>query len=294
MRLIAIIVGIGFLIAAFEFVRQPQRKPKPLPPPPALSAEQVATIQEQTAELGVFTVEDLEAFEDNSVLLSAKEKQALFKGLHAINSIRNSTLDRIARSDVAHSVLMADPDVYRGQLIRLSGQVRRLTQHVVPKDAEGLQNLLEGWVFTPDSDINPYRIITWAADDVIPRGDSISPVNVEISALFVRVEPYASQGGTSRAPLMIAKRISALQVAPEAKADQITPFLTSALTASAIAIMGAFLMTLRRQKRRRLEFRIASSRESGPGEIDAELPADFLRNLELEEQPSDDLSNAAH
>lgn len=284
-RFILLILGIGLLIAAFDWIRAtPVHKARPDNAGLGTPSESDLEANRRAAELGILTLEELQSFNDNQVLMPPEERANFFKALRNIKTIRNSTLAGIARRDVVHSVLMADPQIYRGQVIRLTGQIRRLTPHVMPKSETDLTGLVEGWIFTPDSDIQPFRVIAWSADEQIPEGDFFEPVPIEVDAMFVRVEPYASQQGTSRAPLLIAKKISYRPVAAQSTSDRLTPILTLAICVAMTAIFGAFLMTLRRQQRRRLQFRINASREEGPGDVESEPPGEFLQNLQLEEE----------
>ena len=277
-KFIAMICGIGVLIALFDTVLD---RPSQELASSSTSTGTGSRPKPETVDLGLLTAEEYNTFEDNTVGMSRAEGVAFFKAIRELEKIRNATLDRIARNDVVHSVLMADAEMYRGQLVRLKGQIRRLTERPVPSDVTGMDGLLEGWVFTPDSDVQPYRVVTLLADEQIPRGEQFDPVPVELVGVFIRREAYASQKGTSVAPLLIAKRIGYRVVAPPSESDRLTPMLAGAVCLAMSAILYAFMTTMWRQQRRRIEFRIATDREAGPGDIESESPGEFLASLEL-------------
>ena len=282
-RVILLILVVGGVIALVDSFRSVS-SPEAAPPVPrnAPATQSVVEATDRAGELGVLTGEELRSFEDNTVLMSREEGATFFKAVRKLKSLRNATLARIAREDIAHSVLMADPELFRGQVIRLQGHIRRLIKRPVPSDVHDMDGLLEGWVFTPESDINPYRIVTLSVDDQIPMGKSYEPVPVELVGMFVRREAYASQSGTSVAPLLIAKKIRFREVAPPSTSDQLTPMLAGAICLAMSAILGAFLMTVRRQQRRRIEFRVATTHETGPVDIVSESPDEFLASLSVD------------
>lgn len=225
-----------------------------------------------------------DVFEDNTVGLTRAEGSAYYNALRRLGNLRNSTLGRIARRDVVYSVLMADPEQYRGEAIALRGQLRRLTPAVTHDDGKDLEGVLEGWLFTEDSDIQPYRVVTLDADSSIPRGESFEPVTVELVGVFVKRVAYASNAGTSVAPWLIAKKIHFVPPVVLDTNDRLTPILTAAVCVAMTAIFGAFLMTLRRQTRRRIEFRMAVAERSGPdADIECEPPTEFLAALGAED-----------
>lgn len=244
---------------------------------------------EETGPLGL-TREQWDVFRDNEPNMFRSEGVVFYQALRNMKKLRNATLGRLARRDVAYSVLKADPEVYRGELIYLEGQLRRLTETPVPADEEGVAPLIEGWLFTEDSDVQPYRIVALGADEAIPRGDSIEPVKVRLVGAFVKNQTYASNGGTGVAPLLIAKKIGFVPLPTVERRDQLTPVLTTAISVAMVAIFGAFLMTLRRQTKRRIEFRLSNANTEGPGDIPCEPPSEFLASLELGEADAEDAS----
>lgn len=324
-RLILAILAVGLIILAVDFVSTAnQKRPEPnastdLPTAlPAivvdenLSAGQNSTNDqnvvmpdddspaeleiaagedrsEETGPLGL-TREQWGVFRDNEPNMFRSEGVVFYQALRNMKKLRNATLGRLARRDVVYSVLKADPEVYRGELIYLEGQLRRLTETPIPADEEGLASLIEGWIFTEDSDVQPYRIVTLGADEAIPRGDSIEPVKVRLVGAFVKNQTYASNGGTGVAPLLIAKKIGFVPVPAVERRDQLTPVLTTAISVAMVAIFGTFLMTLRRQTKRRIEFRLSNANTEGPGDIPCEPPSEFLASLELDEADAEEVS----
>ena len=95
----------------------------------------------------------------------------------------------------------------RGKLIRIEGNLRRLTL-LPPEDDLSGKRYYEGWVFTKSSGVNPYRIICIDADESLPvKQDYEKPLPVRLTGYFFKKQAYAAEGGLNIAPLILAKNL---------------------------------------------------------------------------------------
>ncbi len=150
----------------------------------------------------------LEPVRDNTLGVRHDEADAFYAILAKARDIPLSDLERVARDDVGFAVLMADSDHFRGTLITVRGEIKRLSKLKAGKNQHNIDVYYEAWLFTADSGINPYRIVCTSIPKGIPQGERITkPVRVCVTGYFFKREGYASQGGLHTAPTLLAKRL---------------------------------------------------------------------------------------
>ncbi|MGD9856045.1 MAG: hypothetical protein AB7U20_13965 [Planctomycetaceae bacterium] len=215
----------------FRAVAVPNDEDPPVPPDDRSNAPAAVEIP---AEL-------LAAIEDNTLGLRRKESDAYHWMLSQIDRLPESTAAAQARSDVAFTVLMLEPDQYRGRLLSVTGDLRRLTEFPASEES-GFAALYEGWLFTRDSGTNPYRIVCTQRPEGIPLGESLDPpVPVRVNGFFFKRYGYASQQGQHVAPMLIAKSLHVRLLLPTAAADG--PELQHAML-GVVSVVVAGIMTM--------------------------------------------------
>ncbi len=150
----------------------------------------------------------LSVIDDNRFGVSVAEKSAYDELLAKVCDFSSSELERIARRDVPFAVLMLNANNYRGQVLTVEGDVRRLnripSRPGMPVDAEHF----EAWLFTSDSGLNPYRIILSELPEAMPTGNQLDPpVRVRATGYFFKRYSYATSGDFHTAPLLLAKTL---------------------------------------------------------------------------------------
>ena len=233
-------------------------------------------------------VERFADVEDNTLGLSRAEFELVAELLNDLSERDASEVAKAARRDVGFSVLMRQPELFRGHFVHLEGQLQRLQPAAGLGGYGGPEELLEGWLFTADSGNNPFRILALAADAELPRADELGGRAVVVDGLFFKRFGYPSVGGQHVAPMMLAKQIAAKpQAVPDAVRDRRWP---AVLIGLAIAAMAAVVVVLSvRQRRRPIAFRVGKG-ERAPAnfdDLDGETPGEFLSNLSLPEEPHD-------
>lgn len=100
------------------------------------------------------------------------------------------------------------PEEYHGQLVTLTGHLRRLlTFHVEPNPA-GFQQLHEAWLYVDDAQQNPVVIVCSDLPPNIPTGTDVVVDQVSVTGYFFKRYGYADRSGQSRfAPLLLAYRL---------------------------------------------------------------------------------------
>lgn len=132
--------------------------------------------------------------------------------LDRVRHLPESALNTLAADDVAFTVIMLQPEDYRGRLISVTGWLHRITEYPVMTNDRGIDALYEGWLFTGDSGNNPWRFLCSERPLTVPLGEEMEPVKVRVVGYFFKRMGYASQGGQHVAPTLLAHSFEVLPV----------------------------------------------------------------------------------
>jgi hypothetical protein len=116
-------------------------------------------------------------------------------------------MERESRRDITFAHLVKAPARYRGQLIFLRGHLRRFTEIPAPANSEGFEQLYEGWLFTEESQANPYVIIVSRVPQGMPLGGGVLE-DVSFAGYFFKLWKYWAADGERFAPLLIGHRVT--------------------------------------------------------------------------------------
>ncbi len=216
---------------------------------------------------------------DNTLGLRRKEADAYHLMLSRIHDLPEETAAALARDDVAFTVLMLHPDEYRGTLLAVRGELRRLTEFPASRGS-GFDVLYEGWLFTGDSGTNPYRIVFTELPGGVPLGESLHPpLPVQVVGYFFKRYGYVSQGGQHVAPLLLARSLRMILRPATAPADG-AEFRYAMLGVIAVVVAGVvvlgvwFFVSDRRFRGSRLDELAAARLDATPEDLAA------LQNLQ--------------
>lgn len=118
-----------------------------------------------------------------------------------------------ARSDVTYTHIFAEPERYRGVVVRVEGRLLRVNRYDPPHEATeaGVNDLYEAWIFNEQLGANPYCVLfsEWPAD--LPRkllGQNKIPgvIKVALDGYFFKKYRYKANdryGSERDAPLVI-------------------------------------------------------------------------------------------
>ena len=294
-RLIGLIGLFGLVLLAMDVASRPGMWTwiAPGEERPAAAVDSVFTPETPPPPGGIFEAGSFEGVKDNTVGFRRDDADAFRTVVSQLRDTQNRTLSVAARRDVTYSVLMADSDALRGTVVRLQGELRRLTPAVFPNDLSELPPMLEAWILTEDGGDRPLRILTLAADETLPRGEGVEPVRITTDAVFFKRYAYAAEGGGRVAPMFLAKKIAAVPVPLARPNDRLSPALLLLVAVPLLFVVYAFTRTVHQQKRRRGDFRSNSVTAGGPGLPDAESPSEFLSQLDVADAPGGDFAAPA-
>jgi hypothetical protein len=179
-------------------VSQEQPKTKTLPPATGPTDETPEQAEEARNEF--------QALSDGGVTLGPEEMEAYDRLVLWVESQSFARLRQRARSDLLFTNFHDEPDKYRGQLVTLDLNVRRILDG--GKNRDGTQ-LYEVWGFTRESLDRLYVAVVVDLPKGMPIGPSVYE-NVRFAGYFLKLQGYHSAGvkpGTvpDRAPLLIGR-----------------------------------------------------------------------------------------
>tara|TARA_B100000029_G_scaffold514867_1_gene619386 strand:+ start:1046 stop:2056 length:1011 start_codon:yes stop_codon:yes gene_type:complete len=215
--MISMIVLLVIVLAAMDRARKPESWYWLTGPPSQESGSattspptgQVVNIDPAVFLRVAIPDEDLVGIADDSVGLRSNESAPYHRILARARELPHSAMEALA-GDADYSVLMKRPDHFRGQLLRVSGDLRRLMRYPVRENTEGIDELYEALVFTADSGTTPYRIRFTTPPVGLPTGREIRPaVPVQVIGYFFKRDQYIVEADlrVHSAPMLLSQRI---------------------------------------------------------------------------------------
>lgn len=202
----------------------------------------------------------LVAVKDNTFGITAAEKPAYDAILAKVRHTSPGELERLAHKDVPFAVLMLEADRYRGEIVTLEGDIRRISP---------LADSFEAWLFTADSGLNPYRVVLASLPDGSPRGDEITPpVRARVTGYFFKRFSYATANGFHTAPLLLANTLipsanAKFAVRPSSKNSQSLTIMAIGILGT-LAIGGLAVELIARRRSRRKRHRVEETDDPPP------------------------------
>ena len=133
------------------------------------------------------------------------ERDAYFTVLAKARDLPLATFDQAARRDLGYTELFNDPESYRGEVVTVSGQLRRLMPVAAEDNSHGFETLYEGWLFTDDSGSNPFRIVFCRLPEGMPTGERVRAF-VRFTGYFFKRTGYQNKAGDLHAaPLLLGQ-----------------------------------------------------------------------------------------
>ena len=151
----------------------------------------------------------LESVSDSTLGIRTHEAGALYYLLAKAAAIPQNVLEQSAKPVPPFVVLMTESPRYRGQLMTVKGQLKRLTPLSIDENPYGIQTLYEGWFFSKDSGTHPWRVLCTKLPEGIPKGTDLKTLPaVQITGYYFKKYGYPSVAGKLQtAPLLIARQI---------------------------------------------------------------------------------------
>ncbi len=190
------------------------------PPTPTKNEQKVAA-NEVSDEVFEIDPAILDPVKDNTLGVRHAEKDAHDAILAKIRDLPQDELERKVKSDTDFTVLMLESDSFRGELVTITGELKRLLRFTASKNEFGLDDLYEAWILTADSGDNLYRVVFTSLPDGLTEGEQFTKsIPVRVTGYFFKRYGYA----TVETRLHVAPMILAQTVRPIA-ARPITPIM---------------------------------------------------------------------
>jgi hypothetical protein len=196
----------------------------------------------------------LAAVDDTAPGISPNERQVYFRGLKLAQEIPVAKLREIAAEfleqrrhsnpkyakapakDFPQFVdLVENPDPYRGRPVTVRGTLRRLTKLDVGKNAFGIEDVFEGWLYTADSNSNPTVVLFTRKPAGLDVGSNITE-EIQATGYFLKLYGYEAQKGPEIAPMLLAGTVE-LNPGPR-------PYVFKALSPSLYVILTLSLLVI--------------------------------------------------
>ena len=231
---------------------------------------------------------DWNAIEDNTLGLRPAEVRISWELLGRLRQTPTNQLAQFAQPAPTFGAVMLEPAHYRGDYFEIQGKARRILEMPsrAPADDEPTPpTTYELWVFTRDSGLNPWRVLTAEIPETLPLGFHEEGIPVRIRGMFFKRQGYETlQHALHVAPVLLAKSVDYRPGQP-AKADA-TPERATTWILGAILIGGvvlAFLAWRLRRSDARFEknvlHRYQNQREPSDSTEPQVDPSEFLQQL---------------
>jgi len=215
--------------------------------------------------------------------LCAAENKAFFGLLHALRKIPHGKLAAQSSGPVAYTQLFLQPQAYRGELVTLSGRVRRAFRLAASNNEQGIDHLYQTWL-QPSDRSEPVVIYLAELPQGFPEGMDLDE-EVRVHAVFFKRWPYRAASGLRSAPLLLARSFEWQPRSPDVARAQVGRGLGTLMPTLALTIAGGLLLILlfvwySRSPGRRPRFSLRGHAEGGPQSSEAASdPRAFLKQL---------------
>ena len=189
------------------------------------SADAPVQLPQETILEGPTDLDDGQKDEVRKLLAAVTDRQKLadvempayWRLLGWAQSQSFADLDRRAKRDVALTKLHEQPDLYRGELIRLRLNVKRILDWDAPENSAGVKHVYEAWGWTNDSKARPYSVVFAELPTGIKLGTDVDQ-EIVFAGYFLKWLQYETfQGKKQTAPLLLGRVKPAPVAAPAVK-----------------------------------------------------------------------------
>jgi hypothetical protein len=251
---------------------------EPLPLDQFIAVPEDAPDQEEAADDESEPVEQipedlLQRVQDRQVGLLRSEQGALSTVLERVERASSEDLLLSARSDVGYRVLNTDSAAYRGQLIRIEGTLWRVAPFPIG-EGDQRRELVQAWMFTPDSGNHPWMVLLAEKPANIEYGDQIDR-QVIVAGYYFKQYGYPTETGVTIAPMLIARtlHVRPIRTTHAPRTENLSYYVAAVLGILAV-LFGLMIWWFAASDRKFAKSRlaeIADSRLDAPPEVVASL-----------------------
>jgi hypothetical protein len=191
------------------------------------------------------------AVKDNALFQPA-EHDAWFLLWDEVRHTTPAELERRAIGEVTYAQLVNQPDVYRGQPVRIRGRVLRESVKAAPKNSLGITDYHRLIIAPVGGGDWPVMVYCLDLPPGFPRGDGLKE-DVAITGLFFKNWSYAYDGGMGLAPVLVTrsfdwgKPVRARATVPPSQVSAKGVWIGGGL---AMVVATGFILWVARQTRR--------------------------------------------
>ncbi len=183
----------------------------------------------------------LESIEDNTTFRD-EESAAWF---HLLDIVRTSDSQQFASAslgEIAYAQLLNQPEHYRGRVVRIDGNARRVEQIAPAANDHGIDTLFR-IIIQPSRDLlRPFTLYClelpagWSVGDQLPNNGRLS-----VDGLFFKNWVYNNSQGVDLSPVFVSRSLAPIS-APHTLVDRTPPLpawqlIALALLAAAVAVV---------------------------------------------------------
>ena len=264
---------------------QPAEKQSAQPPP---IPKATGPTHEDPDQAGMAR-EEFQAITDGTLKLHKIEMVPYCRLVHWVKNQPFERLRRLARSDLVYTHFYDEPDKYRGQLVTMDLDVRRVLEAGEGRDGEKLKEI---WGFTDESWGHPYVAIVVDCPKDLPVGPSVRE-KVTFAGYFLKLQGYrpaeAKPGDPiEKAPLLIGRIQWKPAVAPRDDRSQEWIWGLALLGVIGLVLAARFLYFRLKPRRRASLSSVATSPSGEVISIDSWLEQTNLNTDENGTNVADD------
>jgi hypothetical protein len=287
--MIGMLIVLGSLIVATKRSREGAAKTAVAQKSPAAEATATLTAEKQPEQKPVRTdltdlepeqreaaLEEFQAVTDKTTEIQPEEMAAYWRLLTWVAQQPFGELSKRSKSEFVLNDLMQEPEIHRGELLRLDLNVRRVLAYQVPDNRLGVKQVYEVWGWTSESQAWPYVGVALELPPGFPIGPDVSERAI-FCGYFFKLQGYLEAGADPRArplaaPLLLG-RLEARTQPPTPVVGQEGPWLIGlAILAGLMFLTRIGWLISRRKKRQDLPAK--------PREIDVPPADQWLENMQ--------------
>ena len=205
-----------------------------------LTGEQQALLHDAQATIDRV---DLASIVDNTVHRPS-DRHAWFRLLEQLENHDQQILEAAEVPDVGFVELFEQPDNYRGELVRIAGQLKMAKRVRPARNALGIEEYYMFWI-KPDGSNSPLAIYTLEVPEEFPKltrdGVMLDDMRATFTGYFFKRWVYPAGDGPRITPLLLAKKPtwSPEPLAEQAALPSTATILIATLAAALIGIVCA-------------------------------------------------------
>lgn len=197
----------------------------------------------------------LKPINDHMVALQQAEVDVYYAVLRRLKGYSDEALQEAAEKGFTYPVFLSQPDLLRGRILSIEGELERLTPLPPPNDQPELDTMYEAWLFTRESTNNPIRVVLLDAGGIKPAEQFSPRPQVKFAGYFFKLYGYPTQlDELHRAPMFLARSLQKLPpLAVQANNSEFASYVFGVLMTFALsfAAIVAYLTFRDRMPRRR-------------------------------------------